>query len=92
MSARAAQVFCTSLAERAAWCRTCGNWIAAGAAENFWSVHRAGERAFTAPSRVRLPLHVILSVVPGANTRLRRKGGWITAITSALTALAGPPA
>jgi hypothetical protein len=32
------------------------------------------------------------SAEPGVNTKPRQKGGWITAITSALTALAGLPA
>ena len=84
--------FLHSLAERAAWCRICGNQFAAGAAENFWSVYRAGEYAVTAPSSVRIRLSMSHSVAHGANTKPRRKGGWITAITSALTALARPPA
>jgi hypothetical protein len=32
------------------------------------------------------------SVAHGVNTNLRRKGDWITVITSARTALARPPA
>ena len=84
--------FLHSLAERAAWCRTCGNQFAAGAAENFWSVYRAGEYAVTAPSSARIRLSMSHSVAHGVNTNPRRKGDWITVITSARTALARPPA
>lgn len=84
--------FLHSLAERAAWCRTCGNQFAAGAAENFWSVYRADEYAVTARSNARIRLSMSHCVAHGVNTKPRRKGGWTTAITSALTALARPPA
>ena len=92
MTARDAQVFCIRWAERAAWCRTCGNQFAAGAAENFWSVYRADEYAVTAPSSARIRLSMSHSVAHGVNTNPRRKGDWITVITSARTALARPPA
>jgi hypothetical protein len=55
-------------------------------------VYRAGEYAVIAPSSARSRLSVSHSVAHGVNTKPRRKGGWITAITSVLTALAGLPA
>jgi len=64
----------------------------AGAAGNFWSVHRAGGYAVTAPRSARLRPRVSHSAGPDVNTKPHQKGGTITAITSALTALARPPA